>query len=146
MTKAKTLFLKFASEEIYETNTYGQILRRNGAEAHVYILGVFANEEPNFLFSYNITSLTDSMKKKLNRERLNVGRASYAERIKAILKNANDSAVETLLLEQVEKANQVNSRTKWRGLRLAKWRSISCTGKRKLFILQKQNSNRNRKF
>lgn len=103
MAKAKSLFLKFSDEEVLETNNYGQILRRNGSAARVYILGVFASEEPNFLFSYNITSLTDSMKKKLNRERLNIGRATYADRIKAILKAAKSKSVEALLVEQVEK-------------------------------------------
>lgn len=103
MAKAKSLFLKFAGEEILETNAYGQILRRKGNTARVYILGVFASEEPNFLFSYNIASLTDSMRKKLNRERLNVGRTTYADRVKAILKNAKSKTVETLLIEQVEK-------------------------------------------
>jgi hypothetical protein len=103
MTKAKSLFLKFANEEILETNTYGQILRRKESTGQVYILGVFASEEPSFLFSYNITSLTDSMKKKLNRERLNVGRTTYADRIKAILKSANSKTVEDLLVDQVEK-------------------------------------------
>lgn len=104
MSKAKSLFLKFSDEEALETNDYGQILlRRIGNAARVYILGVFASEEPNFMFSYNITSLTDSMKKKLNRERLNVGRATYADRIKAILKNAKSKTVEALLIEQVEK-------------------------------------------
>ena len=43
------------------------------------------------------------MKKKLNRERLNVGRTTYADRVKAILKNAKSKTVETLLVEQVEK-------------------------------------------
>ncbi|MDE3067501.1 MAG: sensor histidine kinase [Verrucomicrobiota bacterium] len=103
MEKAKSLFLKFSKEGVLETNDYGQILRRNGSVARVYILGVFASEEPNFLFSYNITSLTESMKKKLNRERLNVGRATYADRIKAILRNAKSKSVEALLIEQVEK-------------------------------------------
>jgi hypothetical protein len=41
--KAKSLFLKFAGEEILETNNYGQILRRRGNTARVYILGVFAS-------------------------------------------------------------------------------------------------------
>ena len=81
MTRAKSLFLKFADEEILETNAYGQILRRRGETARVYILGVFASEEPNFMFSYNITNLTDSMKKRLNRERLNVGRTTYTDRV-----------------------------------------------------------------
>lgn len=103
MAKAKSLFLKFAGEEILETNTYGQILRRKGNTGRVYILGVFANEEPNFLFSYNVTSLTDSMKKKLNRERLNVGRTTYADRVKAILKGAKGKTVEDLLVDQVGK-------------------------------------------
>lgn len=103
MAKAKSLFLKFADEEILEASTYGQILRRKGESARVYILGVFASEEPNFLFSYNITSLTDSMKKRLNRERLNVGRTTYADRVKAILKSASSKAVEELLIEQIAK-------------------------------------------
>ena len=103
MAKAKSLFLKFAGEEILETNPYGQILRRKDGTGRVYILGVFASEEPNFLFSYNITSLTDSMKKKLNRERLNVGRTTYADRVKSILKSAKSGAVEDLLVDQVSK-------------------------------------------
>jgi len=103
MAKAKSLFLKFAGEDILETNNYGQILRRKGNTGRVYILGVFASEEPNFLFSYNVTSLTDSMKKKLNRERLNVGRTTYADRVKAILKGAKNKTVEDLLVDQVGK-------------------------------------------
>lgn len=103
MTKAKLLFLKFAGDEVLETNTYGQFLRRKGDTGRVYILGVFASEEPNFLFSYNIGSLTASMRKKLNRERLNVGRTTYAERVKAILKNATSGAVQALLVDQVDK-------------------------------------------
>jgi len=54
MAKAKSLFLKFAGEVILETNTYGQILQRREGGGRVYISGVFASEEPNFLFSYNI--------------------------------------------------------------------------------------------
>lgn len=103
MAKAKSLFLKFSGEEILETNVYGQILRRKGDAARVYILGVFASHEPNFLFSYNVTSLTDSMKKRLNRERLNVGRTTYADRVKAILKNTKNKTVESFLIEQVAK-------------------------------------------
>ena len=42
MTRAKSLFLKFADEEILETNAYGQILRRRGETARVYILQIFS--------------------------------------------------------------------------------------------------------
>lgn len=103
MTNAKSLFLRFSGEEVLESGAYGQILRRRGNTARVYILGVFASDEPNFLFSYNVTSLTDSMKKRLNRERLNVGRTTYADRVKAILRSAKSQGVESFLIEQVEK-------------------------------------------
>lgn len=103
MAKAKSLFLMFAGEEILDTNTYGQILQRRESGGRVYISGVFASEEPNFLFSYNITSLTDAMKKKLNRERLNVGRTTYAERVKSILKNARSNSVQEHLVDQIRK-------------------------------------------
>jgi len=103
IAKAKSLFLRFAGDEVLETSTYGQILERAEESGRVYILGVLANEEPDFLFSYNITNLTDSMKKKLNRERLNVGRTTYAERVKAILKGATSPRVRQLLVEQISK-------------------------------------------
>lgn len=103
MIKAKSLFLKFAGENLLETTSYGQILERKQNSARVYILGVLASEEPNFLFSYNITSLTDAMKKRLNRERLNVGRTTYTDRVKAILKNATSQEIENLLIDQISK-------------------------------------------
>lgn len=103
IAKAKSLFLKFANENILETNAYGEILQRKENTARVYVLGVLASDEPNFLFSYNITSLTDTMKKKLNRERLNVGRTTYADRVKSILKNAKSEKVENALVNQISK-------------------------------------------
>ena len=103
MAKAKSLFLKFSSDEVLETNAYGQILAKRGGLGRVYILGVLAADEPNFLFSYNITNLTEAMKKKLNRERLNVGRTTYTDRIKTILKSAKSSRVERSLIDQVGK-------------------------------------------
>ena len=51
----------------------------------MFINGVWVNAEPTFLFSYNVTSLTDSMRKALNRERVNVGRSVYADRVRQIL-------------------------------------------------------------
>lgn len=101
IAKAKSLFLKFSDEEFIESTPYGQILGRHSVTSRVYILGVLASEEPNFLFSYNITNLTESMKKRLNRERLNVGRTTYAERIKFILRSAKNQRVEESLIDQV---------------------------------------------
>lgn len=101
MANARALFLRFSTEEVLDTTSYGAIIRRNPETAKVYILGVLASEELNFLFSYNITSLTEAMKKRLNRERLNVGRTTYTDRIKTILKSANSPAVHDELVEQV---------------------------------------------
>ena len=58
METAKNLFLKFSNEEILEKNTYGEILKKIDSIAKIYINGVRVADEANFLFSYNITSLT----------------------------------------------------------------------------------------
>ncbi len=98
---AKSLFLRFVGDAVLDTTTYGQVLDPGGRTPRVYISGVFANEEANFLFSYNVTNLTEGMRKRLNRERLNVGRTTYAERVKAILKSAEAEAVCDALADQV---------------------------------------------
>lgn len=98
---AKRLFLRFSEDVLIETTGYGQMLRGRAGTPRVYITGVFAAEEPNFLFSYNITSLTPAMKKRLNRERLNVGRTTYAERVKAILRAGESTEVHDALADQV---------------------------------------------
>jgi hypothetical protein len=104
VTAAMALFLRFSSETEIESTTYGAVLEPTVQGPRVYILGVFANEETNFLFSYNVTSLTEVMKKKLNRERLNVGRSTYTERIVAILKQAGSERVKDALADQAGKA------------------------------------------
>lgn len=100
---ARSLFLKFSDESIIESTEFGQIIRRKQDCARVYIRGVLASEEPNFLYTYNITSLTEAMKKKLNRERLNVGRSTYTDRVKAILKKSESEIVHDKLADQVER-------------------------------------------
>ena len=93
--KAKDLFLKFNEAEILEATRYGEVLRSEieSTPSRVYINGVLASEEENFLFSYNITNLTKSMRKALNRERTNVGRSTYTERVKSILKSCSSDEV-----------------------------------------------------
>lgn len=101
--KARSLFLRFSEDQIIETTPYGSVIRRGANIPRVYILGVLANEESNFLFTYNITSLTDGMKKRLNRERLNVGRTTYTDRIKAILRSASSEEIHEALIRQLER-------------------------------------------
>ena len=101
MDEAKNLFLRFNDEEILDETRYGEVLRAKPGRGRVYISGVFAAEEENFLFSYNVTNLTDAMKKRLNRERLNVGRTTYAERVKGILKDSTSDDVHEQLIEEI---------------------------------------------
>lgn len=74
--KAKDLFLKFSGELTLENTRYGHVLRKKTETGRIYINGVKVAEEENFLFSYNITALSEAIKKALNRERSNVGRTA----------------------------------------------------------------------
>lgn len=84
--KARSMFLCFREHRVLDTTPVGQVIAALPAKAQVFINGVWVNSEPTFLFSYNVTTLTDSMRKALNRERVNVGRAVYSERVRQILK------------------------------------------------------------
>ena len=99
--KAKNLFLKFSGEEMLEKTQYGEILKKSSL-SKIYINGIKVAEEDNFLFSYNITSLTSTMRKALNRERTHVGRTAYTDRIKSILLSSNTESVARLLVEDLE--------------------------------------------
>ncbi len=99
--KAKNLFLKFSGEKALEKTQYGEILKKEST-SKIYINGIKVAEEENFLFSYNITSLTSAMRKALNRERTHVGRTAYTERVKSILLSSKDEKVARMLVEDLE--------------------------------------------
>jgi hypothetical protein len=82
---AKGFFLKYSGDVELEPTRYGSVLQREAKSARIYVNGLRVAEEPNFLFSYNITSLTKALRAALNRERNNVGRQAYTDRVKAIL-------------------------------------------------------------
>ena len=100
--KAKRMFLRFSNEKFIETTSYGQIIAKVSDTANIYINGVKVAEEPNFAFSYNITALSKQIKKALNRERTNVGRTAYADRIKSILLEATNKDVVRTLSDNLE--------------------------------------------
>ena len=86
MAAARDYFLRFAGDEELERTDLGSILRRRPDEpARIYVKGVRVAVEDGFLFSYNITSTTAQLQRALNRERTNVGRSAYQDRVKAIL-------------------------------------------------------------
>lgn len=100
--QSKNLFLKFKDSRVIENTKYGDVIEAKETLNEVYINGVLAAVEPNFLFSYNITNLTSSMRKALNRERTNVGRSLYTDRVKSILKAANSEEIKEELADQIE--------------------------------------------
>ncbi|TMF46581.1 MAG: ATP-binding protein [Chloroflexi bacterium] len=101
---AKDYFLRFAGDEELERTDLGAILRRRPDEpARVYVKGVRVATEEQFLFSYNITSTTAQLQKALNRERSNVGRTAYQDRVKSILLKSKSAAVADQLAADLTK-------------------------------------------
>lgn len=107
--KAKKLFLRFSGEEVIESTTRGEIVRKTGKVANIYINGVKVAEEENFLFSYNITRLNASIKKALNRERTNVGRSAYTDTIKKLLLSSSSTEVAEQLGADLKNINIGNA-------------------------------------
>lgn len=100
---AKRYFLKYSEDQLLEETRYGQVLARpEGGPANLYVKGLLVAQEENFLFSYNITSLTKALRQALNRERSNVGRTAYSDRVKAILTQCETAEVARPLAEDLE--------------------------------------------
>ena len=93
VTEAKNFFLAFANLERYEATPYGEIYKKRNNTSEIFINGIKVAEEENFLFSYNITSINSNLRKALNRERTNVGRSAYSERVRSILLNMQSDQV-----------------------------------------------------
>jgi hypothetical protein len=113
---AKGFFLKFSNESVLDETPYGQILKKDPARsARIYVTGMLVAEEENFAFSYNVTSLTSAMRKALNRERTNVGRTAYSDRIKQMLLACKSSVVaDTLAADLVQiEAGTNRDEVKW---------------------------------
>ena len=113
---AKNFFLRFSNESVLDETPYGQILKRGTAgRSRIYVTGLLVAEEENFAFSYNITSLTAAMRKALNRERTNVGRTAYSDRVKQMLLASSSSAVADTLADDLVKIEMGTSHdeVKW---------------------------------
>ena len=102
VAQAKRLFLRFSGEQVIEKTAHGEIVEKKGKVAAIYINGVKVSTEENFLFSYNITSLNAKIKKALNRERTNVGRSAYTDRVKSILLSSNSINVALSLTDDLQ--------------------------------------------
>ena len=116
MEMAKGFFRKYSDETVLEETKFGTIMRRKSNQlARIYVNGLRVAEEDNFLFSYDITSLTASLRKALNRERTNVGRSAYTDRIKTILMSSSSTSVAQTLASDLEgySTGNVHDETQW---------------------------------
>jgi hypothetical protein len=113
---AKQLFLRYAGDGLLERTPNGAVLQRiKGRPARIYVNGLRIAEEDRFLFSYDITSLTIPLRRALNRERSNVGRTAYADRVKAILLAANSKIVADALADDLRgyESGKGHDETSW---------------------------------
>jgi hypothetical protein len=102
--EAKALFLRYSGDEALGVTPFGAVLRRANAraKARIYVNGLRVAEEDNFLFSYNITSPTAALRRALNRERSNVGRSAYTDRVKSILLACDQDEVIDILVADLQ--------------------------------------------
>jgi hypothetical protein len=98
---AKSFFLKFSGETELEVTPCGSVLKKS-QQSRIYINGLRVAEEENFLFSYNINSITQTIRKALNREKTHLGRTAYTDRVKAILLACKEKKVAELLAGDIQ--------------------------------------------
>jgi hypothetical protein len=100
---AMGFFLAFdPTVEVMEATPAGQVLHRPGdGPRGVYVRGVRVAEDDGLLFSYNVTKVDAKLRRALNRERSNVGRSAYTDRIKAILLAVEAPDVLTRLVDDM---------------------------------------------
>ncbi len=102
MDDAKAFFLRWNGEQVLETTDYGSVLAHgDGQPGRVYVRGLRVAQEDELLFSYDITKLNAKLTRALNRERANVGRSAYSDRLKDILLATSSAAVAGPLAEDL---------------------------------------------
>lgn len=142
MSEAKHFFLRFSDETPLEETPVGQILvRKLGQNSRVYVAGMLIAEEENFAFSYNVTSLNAAMRKALNRERTNVGRTAYTDRVKQMLLQAQGADVARVLADELMKIQSGlgADEVQWKDVAVHACKILNASG-RYLFVTAWQRS------
>ncbi|HEY4360268.1 MAG TPA: ATP-binding protein [Bryobacteraceae bacterium] len=132
MAAAKDFFLQFSGDKALETTQFGQVLDKGKRKvARIYITGLRVAEEERFLCSYNITATNAAIRKALNRERTNVGRTAYTERVKAILLDCKTPIVAQLLVDDLQHFEEGTSHDElgWIDVQVHACKLLNATGK-----------------
>ncbi len=143
--QSKSFFLIFSNESIIETTKYGDVLNKTGNLSNIYVNGVKVSTEENFLFSYNITSVNKKIKDALNRERTNVGRSAYAERIKLILLECNELIVAEKLVNDLQEygTGNIHDELQWTDVSTHATKLLNSSKKVVFFTPEELQSNNN---
>lgn len=105
--EAKQNFLTYTNATLFEETRFGDVYEPSGDEvASIYVTGLKVATEEDFLFSYNITSTTKTIRDALNRERSNVGRTGYTSRVKKILEACKSGEVAERLVDDLERVQE----------------------------------------
>jgi hypothetical protein len=99
---ARDMFLQFLGDEPIEATKFGGVYPCYHGQGQIFINGMCVASESNFLFSYNITSLDSKIKKALNRERQNLGRVAYSDRVRSILLSCTSENIAEALAKDLQ--------------------------------------------
>jgi hypothetical protein len=134
---AKACFLRYSGDRVLEETRYGQVIARKGNDpGAVYVKGLRVAEEPGFLFSYNVVTPDAKLNRALNRERSNVGRSAYSDRVKDILKSASSLEVLDALTEDIskfDKGDAMHDELRWKDVALYACQALQ--GRRKAMFV-----------
>lgn len=134
-------FRRYGSETVLESTRYGDVLARasDDAPGRIYVKGLVVAEEPSFLFSYDITDLNAPLRRALNRERSNVGRGAYSERVKDILRACTSPAVAAPLTDDLGRfaSGGMHDELGWKDVALHACRVLQTTA-RVVFVTPRQ--------
>jgi hypothetical protein len=140
---AKGFFLKYSGVSLLETTRYGEVLPRQDPDkpARIYVKGLLVAEEPNFLFSYNLTAINAPLRRALNRERTNVGRTAYSDRVKEVLKECRTPAVAVPLTDDLAQftAGRMHDELGWKDVAIHACRVLQ-TAEKVVFVTVAQSA------
>ena len=138
---AMASFRRYGSESVLESTRYGDVLARasDDAPGRIYVKGLVVAEEPSFLFSYDITDLNAPLRRALNRERSNVGRTAYSDRVKDILRACTSPSVAVPLTEDLGRfaSGGMHDELGWKDVAVHACRVLQ-TGARVVFVTPRQ--------
>lgn len=102
LQETKSLFLQLVPQKVLDNNDWGEVLRKQGESANIYINGLLVSQESDYNYSYNITKLNTEIRRRLNRDRNNLGRSAFSAQIANIVRHCTDPS----LLNEMQQAFQ----------------------------------------